>query len=106
MKKSELTAKVLSGEPLVCVEYRTGVVETISYRDKSTGRAASFSKVTHNVEAGSRNITVSERLPDGADPAKWVQTIKKGAPAVLILEGLSRERGIWQASGHLEPLAD
>jgi hypothetical protein len=106
MKKAELVTKVMAGEPLVVVEYRTGAVETISYRDKTTGRAASFSKVTHNVEAGPKNITVSQRLGDDQDPKAWVQSIKKGSMAVLILEGLRRERGVWSADGHLEALTE
>lgn len=102
----EVLQRVQNSEPLLIVEYRSASVDVIKWRDKTTGKEMTFTKITHGVELGPKAVTVSERVPEGLDVSKWVQSIPKGAKAVLFLETLTREKGITSASGTLDQIKD
>ena len=106
MKKAEVLPKVLNGEPLMIVEYRSSNAETIPWRDKETGRAINLNLLSHNVEAGTRTIRVSERVPEGTDLTKYEAPFKRGQLCVLHLEEFGREKGSFTARGKMELLFD
>jgi len=106
MTKSELVERVLKGEPLLAVEYRSSKAERISYRDKETKTAQVLVLLSHTVENATGSIRVSERVEDTFDPDKYVAPYEKGARVVLVLQSLQVARGITTASGKLELLND
>lgn len=104
MKKQELIDGVLSGQSYLVVEFRGSKVEQITYRDAKTQQKASFWKQTHHVELASNPVVVSERIPDGVDPAAIKSPFKKGQTVVLHLTKMESVNGITSAQGVLLPL--
>lgn len=104
MKQTELTAKVMAGGVFAVGEYRLAKAETITYRDKLTGKSASFSAISHSIETGNEAITVQERVPDGADISKFVPPFKKGQIILVTIGTLERVGGFLRASGSMEPV--
>jgi len=93
------------GTPLALVEYRSGKAETITYRDKTTGRSATMKLITHNVEAGNNAVQIGERVPDEQNLTDWQPPFKKGSQCVLVIESFTKDKGVYKAGGKLHPLA-
>jgi len=106
MTKKQATEMFQAGKLVAVVEYRSSVVEHIAYRDKVTGRALSFDKITHNVELGALSIAVSERAPEGLDITKYVPPVKKGTVCLWHVDSYARQNGAYRGSGVLEALTD
>jgi len=106
MTKKSAVESWQQGAPLMVVEYRSGQAESMSFRDKETGRQREFSKCSHHVEAGSLSIQVSEFLPDGQSVAGWTAPFKKGTIVLFKVKSLTSEKGAWKATGVFEPLVD
>lgn len=108
MKKAELIPAIESGKILMLCEYRSTIAEKIHYRDKKTGMAMMFTKLTHNVELGADQIAVDERVPEGKviDPeeVKKKQPFKKGTSVVVHITSFFRDMGVYKASGTLEAI--
>lgn len=88
------------------VEYRGGEAAKIEYREKETGKAAVFCKMTHNVEAGSKAFQITERLPDDTKVDQVRPSLKKGQMAIFRVQGFYTDKGTVKASGTLEALID
>lgn len=106
MKKSEFVNRVLEGEPLVAVEYRSSKAEKIQWRDKETRSLMHAVTLAHTVENKSGSIRVADRAPDDLDPEKYVPPFKKGDAVILHLTGLQVQRGVITAQGTMERLED
>jgi hypothetical protein len=103
MKKSEIPIEILSAGPCFIGEYRGSKVESISYVDKTDGKAKSFIRVSHLFEIGAgasvQAIRVEERVPATVtDPKEVKVTFKRGLQYLLSLQGLRIEKGNVDAS--------
>lgn len=106
MIQKEFIDKVLDGSPLVLVEYRSHKEDTIRYRVKSgpqTGQSVERLIIKHAVEMGNIQVQVTEWLPEGTKPGVAVPPFKRGQKAVLELQGMENNGGIYKASGNLFP---
>jgi len=104
MKTSELTQRLLRGGCFIVGEYRVAKAETITYRDKITGKSAQFASIGHHIETGNEAVTVQERVPDGADISKFTPPHKKGQQVVVTVSTLERVGGFLRATGSIEPV--
>jgi len=102
MKKADALKRIGDCEPIILAEWRSHKVEVVSYRDKTTGRPMVFKKVLHNLECGSRPVTLTERMADDADEHKYLPPFKKGQTVALMLETMTREKSAFSATGTLE----
>jgi len=92
MTKSELMAKVMAGETLRVGEYRGSLAELTTFRDKETGKSASYWKLTHNMEFGAIAERVLQRVPDGEDLKDYHAPFKKGQTVVVLLAGIQKDK--------------
>lgn len=93
-----------NGERVILCEYRFGKGETINYRDKKTGAAASFSTIRHTIEIGTDAYIVSERAPENFKPEEYKPAITKGSRCLLKYDRFFVEKGVGQFSGSLQPV--
>lgn len=107
MKKEEAVKLFEAGRPMCFVEYRGTIPEVINWRDKTSGKAMSMNRLTHNIEAGPISVQMSEIVKDGVpfDPMTYVPPFKKGQQCVLLIDSFQRDKGQYKASGKLEPLS-
>jgi len=110
MKESEIAAAVIRGEHLVVGEFRSGKVEVIKYRDKTTRAAMEFSAIRYNVEFAGEAVKVTERVPEGTQVtpeyiAAWKPPFPKGTAVVLRVVTWVTAKGDTSASGKLESIS-
>lgn len=101
MKQDELIKRVLAGEPLIVVEYRSFKIDAIRYRDKQTQQTVARNIVKHGIEMGDAQVSVTEWLPDGTDLKTVNPAFAKGEKCVLKLRGMEPQQGFYNASGEL-----
>lgn len=106
MKKAEAFKLIEAGELIVIGEYRSSDAQSITYRDKTTGRMAEMDTLGHTVEFGNHSIKLRERTEDNFKPDQYKAPYKKGQKVVVQLESLLREKGVYTGSGKLQPLED
>jgi len=104
MKKVEILPALEKGGMFCLGEYRGGKAETINYRDKLTGKAASFSQIGHNLESGNDMFVLQERMPEGADIRAFIPPFKKGDRIFVKLETVERVQGFLRATGTMFPV--
>lgn len=106
MKKEEAFKLFEAGKPVALVEYRGSIPEVINWRDKTTGKAMSMNRLTHNIECGPVSVQVSEIVKDGVpfNPETYVPPFKKGQQCVLLIDSFQRDKGQYKAAGKLEPI--
>jgi len=105
MNNDQLKKKLADGGIFLVGEYRVGKPDLISYRDKLSGKAASFKQVVHSVEAGQTVVAIQERLTDDTDLETGVKLpAKKGERVLVELETLERVQGFYRARGAIVPL--
>jgi len=103
MKEKDVIQRVMEGERLCVLEYRTGKSETITWRDPS-GRRMTAPIVKHAMESKHDAISVSERVPDDFDIANF-RPRKKGERVVVHIASLTITRGAIQIqAAAIEPL--
>jgi hypothetical protein len=95
-----------SGSRMLLGEYRHGKVETINYRDKTSGKPASFTSVRHTVEIGDDSFLISERVPDNFDQSQWSPPCVKGRRCVVKFDKFTVQNGVGQFGGTVLPLAE
>ena len=83
MKRSEIAAQLEKGGAFILGEYRVTKGDVVNYRDKATGKAASFSQRIHVVESGETVVHVQDRVEDGVDPRKLPAPFSKGQTAIV-----------------------
>jgi len=104
MKQAEILKAVLSGVPVVVVEYRAFKLEEISYADKKQGgMRVTKPIVKHAIELGDTQASIAEWLPDGVKLSDIKPTFKKGDKCVLRIEGVENVSGFASIRGKLEP---
>jgi len=106
MNKTTFIQKVLEGNPLVLVEYRSFKEDSIRYRVKTgpqAGQAVERVVIKHAVEMGASPVMVTEWLPEGTAKGTAVPPFKKGSYAVLELRGMTNDNGTYKAEGTLWP---
>jgi len=106
MKRTEAIAKVGGGGVWLIGEYRLSKAETVHYRDKVSGKSASFSSIVHHLETGNEAVSVQERVPDGADLSKFKAPWNKGQKVLVEVKSLERVGGFLRASGPVETIDD
>jgi len=105
MTNEQLQKKLADGGIFLVGEYRVGKPDLISYRDKLSGKTASFKQVVHSVEAGQMVVAIQERLEDSTDLETGVKLpAKKGDRVLVELETLERIQGFYRARGAIVPL--
>ena len=104
MKRSEIAAQLEKGGAFILGEYRVTKGDVVNYRDKATGKAASFSQRIHVVESGETVVHVQARVEDGVDPRKLPAPFSKGQKVLLAVETLERVQGFLRATGNLLPI--
>lgn len=107
IKQAEATAEFLAGKFVVVGEYRASSAETVNYRDKTTGRAASMESLRHTVETESGSFALDERVPDGAKASDVLASMKaaglvKGSRVLVRLTSFLTQKGVTSARGTLE----
>lgn len=106
MTKEQLLKKMETGGIFMVGEYRMGKPDLVTYRDKLSGKSASFKQVVHNVEAGDVVVAIQERLPDDVSlETGVVLPAKKGERVVVELETLERVQGFHRARGGITKLS-
>jgi len=102
MKKSAILDKIQTGKSfIVFAEYRGSTPDMLTLRDKVTSQTRQRPLIKHRLEVGEFQISLTEWLPDGADPVKSVPSFKKGELIAVELSALIREAGLYKASGTL-----
>lgn len=105
MTTEQLQKKLNDGGIFLVGEYRVGKPDLITYRDKLSGKSASFKQVVHSVEAGQMVVAIQERLDDSVSLETGVNLpAKKGEKVVVELESLERIQGFFRARGAIIPL--
>lgn len=105
MNKEQLAKKIEAGGIFMVGEYRVGKPDLITYRDKLSGKNASFKQIVHSVEAGDVVVAVQERLDDSVNLEAGVQLpAKKGERVLVELESLERVQGFHRARGGIHKL--
>jgi len=104
VKQNEIVARIVKGGCFFYGDYRAAKAETITYRDKLTGKTASFSTISHRVESGDDAISVQERVPDGADLTAFKPLYKKGQSVLVHCQTLEKVGGFLRATGSIEPV--
>ena len=94
------------GEKVIMCEYRFGKAERVNYRDKATGKPASFANIRHTVEVGDSSFLVSERVPDDYKVEEFKPRIPKGAKCLLNFDRFMVQSGVGQFSGVLVPIKE
>jgi len=104
MKQAEILARVLKGELLQCGEYLMTRAETISYKSKTDGKAASFDKLTHTILTSEGAVSVDEdtRKLLAFDSKTYKSPYVKGGKVVILVESKISVRGVVTIRGHLE----
>jgi len=106
INKENLVKKIEAGGIFCVGEYRMGKPDLITYRDKLSGKSASFKQVVHSVEAGDITIAVQERLPDDVNIESGVTLpAKKGERVLVELETLERVQGFYRARGGIHKIS-
>lgn len=88
----------------IVAEYRSSKAETINWRDKTTGRAMSAVALRHVLESGGDSVVLTERTPEGFDPAKWASPFQKGQMVAVHFTEWAVTRGMISARGTIEVL--
>jgi hypothetical protein len=104
MKQADLLNKINSGTPCAVLEYRSTQVDKIEWRDKESGRQQVMKKATHNCEAGTQALAISEMLPENADLTTYKPPFQKGQMVVWEVSKLTMEKGVKRLAGKLELL--
>lgn len=102
----EAVEKFKTGARILLGEYRHGKCETINYRDKQTGKPASFTAVRHTVEIGDDSFLVSERVPDNFEISTWSPPVRKGSRVLVQFDKFQVVNGVGQFGGTVIPLAE
>lgn len=105
LSEKDAIALFLAGKPVAMGEYRSSEAETIQYRDRETGRAASFPQLRHIVELGNKSVVVSERVGDGFNSAEYKSPFRKGQRVVVEITSLEVQRGMISVRGMLLPIS-
>jgi len=94
---SKVLAAVSAGRIVFIGEWRGSKPETINYTSKTTGQAASFSRVQHTVEIGEGDrveaFKVSERVPDRVKPEDMKAPAKKGQRVLVEVQSIVQDKG-------------
>lgn len=106
MQKTQFIELALTGKPLVLVEYRSFKEEEIRFRDKKTGNAVQRLILKHAVEMAGAQVQISEWLPEETKAGTATPPFRKGAMAVLEIQGMRQEQGFYRAEGALYPYED
>jgi len=107
MTTEQLNKKLAEGGIFLVGEYRVGKPDLITYRDKLSGKSASFKQVVHSVEAGQIVVAIQERLDDSVSLETGVQLpAKKGERVLVELETLERIQGFYRARGGITLLTN
>lgn len=98
LTKDTLVKQLMTGAPLMVVEYRGTKIDEVRYVDKATGKPDHFVKVEHAVESTADGqteaFTVEERQPKDVVTKDQVRVgLTKGQTVVLRLASLRREKG-------------
>jgi len=95
--QAKIAQLMTNGALLLAVEYRSSRTETISYKDKTTGKAESFRKCSLACEAGPKQITLDARLPRGMEDEVLVELVK-GKTYFIALSSYLERAGHTEAS--------
>jgi len=93
-----------TGAILAIAEYRTCETREMTFNEENkktgqpTGKKITRKLVEHGVEVGSKQITVTQWLPDDADLKAVKSPANKGEPVVIEIEGFSKQWGITASS--------
>jgi len=102
MNEKEIVARRKKGGIWMLGEYRGGKAETVTYRDKVTGKAAQFSSIVHTIENGDTGaIALQERVSDGADISKFQVPFKKGQALIVQVDTIEKVQGFLRATGNM-----
>lgn len=104
MTKDKAMSGFLAGELLCIGEYRMSEASIVDYRDKTTGKPASFPSIKHTVEFGRRSVTVQDRAPEGFRVEGFVEPFKKGQHVICHVSDWFLEKGNVTCRGKLEQL--
>jgi len=97
VNNARIAALMSNGSLLLAVEFRSARTETISYKDKTTGKAESFRKCSLACEAGPKQITLDARLPRGMEEDVTVELVK-GKTYFIALSSYMERAGHTEAS--------
>jgi len=101
-QKEAIELILVQHKRILFVEFRSSRVETINWRDKSTGRALTATMVKHVVESGDDSVVITERVPEGEKPTDHIFQEKKGTICALHVESLIVDKGSITGRGKLE----
>jgi hypothetical protein len=106
MTKAEAMKRWQAGEIIVCGTYHGGTAKTQSLRGQN-GQRRDAAVVRQVVLTDSDSIGVTEWLPDGTPADAWKAPLTKGAPCVIIVEGMEVANGTRIVNrGKIEALKD
>jgi len=103
MTAQELLTRLNAGEVLMIAEWRGMRVDSITYRDKRSGRSEARVLLRHGLECGGGDqVSLVEWTPSGTD-AKTVAapSFTRGQRLLVVVTGYSIEKGVRTVSGTL-----
>jgi len=106
MTKAKLLEAVTNGETIMAGEYIGSVAETISWRDKTTGKAMTAPTLRHTIMTGSKSVLVRERCADDSKPDSYGPPYSCMQSVVCTFWAVSSPNGAVHAEGKLEALTD
>jgi len=97
--------RVEKGEILALGEFRHAKAETITWRDKGTGKQMSADIVRYTCEFGDVSIGVTENLKEGLTPATYKCPFTKGEQVAWSVSELKAHQGSISGRGTLTSLS-
>jgi len=93
MKEQDFIKAVLSGRPLVLVEYRSTETDVINRKVVKTGQSAVMPIIKHKVLVGDNSYELPEFPEEGADLTKYVSPYVQRD--TLVVNVLTMEQTKW-----------
>lgn len=101
MKKDKLIELVLSGKPLLVVEYRETKAENINRKVVKAGESSVMPVVKVKVLVGNDSYEITEFLPDGTDITKIGEKFKTRDLIVIEVETMEKTKWGNRISGEI-----
>lgn len=106
MKQAELLAAFNAGKIVVVGKFLHFKAETIAYRDRVSGKPATFDKIEFTVMTANGVVFVqpdTRRIP-GFDIAKYKPPFAENAKVVVEIQSMVVEKGVTTIGGTIEAL--
>lgn len=88
-----LEKMLTAGKCVIQGEWLTSKPETINYNNAKTGKASSFSRISHTLLIGNEAVKVAQPVLDGVNPESVVVPFKRGDRVVVEVDSMEIAKG-------------